>query len=53
MSTKTWVVTSSNPREEHAAVDGETVPVDQPFSTGQMWPGGPNCQCDVTFERGT
>jgi hypothetical protein len=30
-------------------MDGETVPVDQPFSIGTMWPSGPNCNCDVTF----
>lgn len=44
---KTWVVTSGNPRAEHAAMDGETVPVNEPFSDGFMWPGGPNCLCDV------
>lgn len=51
---KTWVVTSSNPRASHAHMNGETVPYDQPFSNGAMWPGDidnldveevANCQC--------
>lgn len=51
---KTWVVTSSNPRSSHAALNGETVPYDEPFSNGAMWPGDidnldveevANCQC--------
>lgn len=50
LTTKTWVVTSSNPRPEHDAMDGETAPVSEPFSNGDMWPSGPNCQCDVSFE---
>ena len=49
VSTKTWRVTSKNPREEHQAMNGETVSVDQPFSNGMMWPGGPNCMCTVDF----
>lgn len=36
---KTWVVTSSNPRSSHAALNGETVQYDEPFSNGAMWPG--------------
>ena len=54
-ATKTWVVTSSNPRPEHAAIDGETVPVDQDFSNGLPWPGAAGadvdevagCTCDM------
>ena len=51
---KTWVVTSSNPRASHAAMNGETVPYDEPFSNGAMWPGDidnldveecANCHC--------
>ena len=38
-ATKTWVVNSSNPRASHAAMDGETVPIDAEFSNGLMWPG--------------
>jgi HK97 family phage portal protein len=58
--TKTWRVTSSNPRPEHAALDGETVPVGEPFSNGAMWPGDPvlpaeeraNCQCTFDVSAG-
>lgn len=52
---KTWVVTSGNPRESHAAMDGETVPIEGEFSNGLNWPGDPSngpdevagCQCTV------
>lgn len=45
--TKTWI-TGANPRPEHAAMDGETVPIDEPFSDGNDWPGGlPGCNCTV------
>jgi len=36
--TKTWI-TGSNPRKEHQRLNGETRPLDEPFSSGQMWPG--------------
>lgn len=36
---KTWVVTSGNPRDTHAALNGETVPFDGTFSNGAQWPG--------------
>lgn len=46
---KTWI-TGPNPRPEHAAMDGETVAIDEPFSDGNDWPGGePGCNCDVTI----
>lgn len=48
--TKTWI-TGPNPRTEHAAMDGETVPIDELFSDGSKWPGdGPDsagCNCSV------
>jgi len=53
---KTWVVTSGNPRASHAAMDGETVKYDEPFSNGAQWPGDidnldveevANCQCVI------
>lgn len=58
---KTWVVTSSDPRASHAALNGETVPYDEPFSNGAMWPGDidnldaaevANCQCilEITIQ---
>lgn len=54
--TKTWRCTSGNPRASHAAMDGETVPYDEPFSNGAQWPGDvdalgvedvANCQCKL------
>lgn len=54
--TKTWVTTSSNPRAEHAAINGETVGIDDEFSNGLRWPGDSasgdpaevaNCNCEV------
>lgn len=58
-ATKTWDVTSGNPRPSHAAMNGETVPYDELFSNGAKWPGDAdalsaeevaNCQCAVTIE---
>lgn len=54
-TSKTWLVTSTNPRPEHAAVNGETVGIDQKFSNGANWPGDPvlgaagvsGCACEV------
>lgn len=53
--TKTWN-TGSNPRDSHAAMDGQTVPIDQPFGNGCQWPAeGPDvdevagCNCTVTI----
>jgi HK97 family phage portal protein len=59
LKTKTWQTNSANPREAHAALDGETVALDERFSNGQLWPGDPaggaennaNCKCSVTFGR--
>jgi hypothetical protein len=53
---KQWVVTSGNPRDTHAVMNGETVPFDQRFSNGAEWPGDTGaldvgevagCQCRV------
>lgn len=52
---KTWIVTSGNPRAEHAMMNGETVPYDEEFSNGANFPGDQsltpeescNCQCQV------
>lgn len=54
---KRWVVTSSNPRASHAAMDGEEVGIDDVFSSGQRWPGQYNgdpddtagCQCELVI----
>lgn len=54
--TKTWI-TGSNPRASHAAMDGETVPIDDTFSNGLDWPGSggdaaevAGCNCSVEIE---
>lgn len=53
---KTWLTTSGNPRASHAAMNGETVQYDEPFSNGAMWPGDidnlsveevAGCQCII------
>lgn len=57
-ATKTWVVTSKNPRAEHAAMDGETVPIEDNFSNGAVWPGDPvlgadgvaGCMCALQID---
>lgn len=59
-ASKTWLVTSSNPRPEHAAMHGETVGLDDSFSNGAKWPGDPvlgadgvaGCTCDVEVTFG-
>lgn len=56
-ATKTWHVNSGNPRPSHAAMDGETVGIDEDFSNGLPWPGAAGsdadesagCQCSVTI----
>ena len=44
---KRWV-TGTNPRPEHAMMDGETVPIDAAFSNGCYWPGDENGDPDTT-----
>ena len=44
---KTWI-TGDNPRPEHAMMNGETVPIDQEFSNGCVWPGDDNGDPDTT-----
>jgi HK97 family phage portal protein len=56
---KTWIVTSSNPRPSHAVLNGQTVGMDETFSNGAMWPGDAamdvseiaGCTCSVEFSR--
>ncbi|MEO8889196.1 MAG: phage portal protein [Jatrophihabitantaceae bacterium] len=53
---KTWVVNSAKPRASHAAVDGESVGMDEDFSNGMAYPGDPSADvdeiagCDCTTE---
>ena len=44
---KRWI-TGENPRPEHAAMNGQTVPIDEPFSNGCDWPGDENGDPDTT-----
>lgn len=56
---KMWVHNGSNhPRADHAAMDGETVDMDDTFSNGMRWPhdwGGGDaddivgCNCDIAY----
>lgn len=47
-ATKTWIVTSANPRTSHAAMNGETVGIDEPFSNGANMPGDHRLSADET-----
>ena len=45
---KEWLTAGdSRVREEHAAMEGETVLLDEAFSNGEMAPGSPNCRCSI------
>lgn len=55
---KRWVaVMDERTRVSHASINGEVVPVDQPFSNGLMYPGDPsgppeevyNCRCTMEW----
>lgn len=46
---KEWIATADDrTREEHAAMDGEIVPIDKPFSNGLQYPQEPNCRCTIS-----
>jgi SPP1 gp7 family putative phage head morphogenesis protein len=50
VKTKTWMTAGDGRvRDEHAAMEGETVPLDEPFSNGLMFPSQPNCRCTLTY----
>jgi len=54
---KKWIVTSSDPRASHAAMDGEEVGMDETFSNGLEFPGSysgdaeevANCRCEIAI----
>lgn len=49
---KRWVATQdSRTRDEHSAMHGQEVPLDTPYSTGQMYPGEGeyNCRCTELY----
>ncbi len=48
--TKTWSgVLDDIERDEHVAMEGETVDVGEEFSNGLDYPSEPNCRCTVLF----
>jgi hypothetical protein len=55
--TKTWTTNSGNPRSTHAALSGQTVPIDGLFSNGAKWPGDivlpaderAGCKCSLSI----
>lgn len=57
---KTWVVTSGDPRDTHAALNGTSVAVDDVFPNGARWPGdsvlpaeeAAQCRCEITITGG-
>lgn len=59
-ATKTWLVTSNNPRPTHAAMNGQTVDLEATFSNGAQWPAdaaldidevaGCECELEITVE---
>ncbi len=52
LMTHTWVDSGDGRvRDEHAAMNGETVPINEPYSNGQMVPGDSdfNCRCTERF----
>lgn len=54
---KTWIVNSADPRPTHAALNGSTIPVDEAFANGCMWPGDVHggvdeiagCTCGISY----
>lgn len=54
---KTWETRSTDPRQQHQALNGETVLMSAEFSNGARWPGDSslpvgeraNCRCIVKF----
>jgi len=52
--TKTWSgVLDDIERDEHVAMEGETVAIDDVFSNGLDFPSEPNCRCTVTYSEVT
>ena len=50
--TKTWSgVLDDKERDEHVAMEGETVGIDETFSNGLQFPSEPNCRCTVTYSE--
>ncbi|MCK9629339.1 MAG: phage portal protein [Bacteroidales bacterium] len=57
VSHKTWIATlDDRVRDSHAALHGQTLPIDEPFANGLLYPGAAgggageviNCRCTIT-----
>lgn len=52
--TKTWSgVLDDRERDEHVEMEGETVPIDEPFSNGMDYPDAVNERCTVFYDETT
>lgn len=52
--TKTWSgVLDDRERDEHVAMEGETVSIDSTFSNGLQYPSEPNCRCTLLYAETT
>lgn len=50
VKSKTWVSSKDDRvRDEHLAIDNDTVPLDLPFRNDLQGPEEPNCRCAVAF----
>lgn len=48
--TKTWLTAQDDRvRDEHAELEGTTLPIDGTFANGLKAPGEPNCRCTLTY----
>lgn len=53
VKTKTWLTSRDDRvRDEHGAMDGETVKLEGTFSNGLEYPSEPMCRCVLTFQTG-
>jgi len=50
--TKTWATAGDDRvRDEHEAMDGETVGISEKFSNGREYPDEPNCRCALIYNE--
>jgi HK97 family phage portal protein len=50
-TTKSWITSrDARVRDEHKALDGETVGANERFSNGLEYPSDPNCRCVMAFQ---
>lgn len=52
--TKTWSgLLDDRERDEHVAMEGETVGINEEFSNGLQYPSEPNCRCSLLYAETT